>query len=267
MPQVNGTIDFQGVKICYTKAGSGPPVVLIHGWSFNYEGWQPLIDALAPTHTVIAYDWFGMGCSEGGDRSYPFQRVVDLLDFIIRELCDGKKPIIIGHSVGSCTTLQYSVEWSDRIVASMCVDCALPLLRQVLFSALFTVWAGLFGIKSIEGFVAFLFFSRKWRKNYPDLLDKWKRQWETNRYRQLVSGTWMWSLRPNLKRQLDRIKVPLSVVNGSLDLASPLWAAKRLHKLIPGSQLAVVEGAGHISYVEQPQTFNEIVLKFLAGLP
>jgi pimeloyl-ACP methyl ester carboxylesterase len=263
MAQTTGTIDFRGTKICYTKAGSGPPVVLVHGWSFNYQGWQPQIDLLARTHTVIAYDWMGMGCSGGGERWYKFQLHLDLLDHVIKELCGGEKPIVIGHSVGSTVTLAYAVQSSNRIVAAACADGALPVFRTTLFAAFFNLWMVVFrNLKTIEWLITRLFFSRAWRKSDPAGLNKWRQEWETNNARRLWIAQWIWTLRPNPRSQLGRISVPMLFINGSVDVATPLWAMKKLHKLVPGSELAVM-ATGHMVYVEQPEIFNTIIEPFV----
>lgn len=264
--QTYGTLDYEGVKICYTKAGSGPPLILIHGWSFDYTGWQPQIDALSRTHTVIAYDWFGMGCSEGGERRYQFQKMVDLLDFVIRKLCGGQKPVIVGHSAGSMTTLAYAVQFSDRITAAACADGALPLFTTVLFALVFEIWALLLGLVSSAFFVKFFFFSKAWRTANPEGLAAWRKQFASNSRRALIVSNWMWVLRPNPRRELGCIRVPMLIINGSKDLACPKAASAQLHRLVPGSELQIIEGSGHMVYVEQPDTFTAIVERWLRGL-
>jgi 3-oxoadipate enol-lactonase len=266
MTQTEGTLDYNGVKICYTKAGEGPPLILIHGWSFNYRGWQPQIDFFSKSYTVIAYDWFGMGCSGGGERPYRFQAVVDLLGFVIERLCDGQKPIVVGHSVGSTTTLAYAVQASDRMAAAVCSDGSLPQLRTDLFALVFTAWARLLGLFSVAAFVKLVFFSTKWRDANPDALAAWRRQFASNLLRPLINGTWMWTLRPNPRRQLGRITVPMLIINGSKDVSCSPGAAARLHRLIAGSQFEIIEGAGHMVYVEQPDTFTAIVDRWLQSL-
>lgn len=62
---------------------------------------------------------------------------------------------------------------------------------------------------------------------------------------------------------LEQIKVPVHVVVGAEDTLTPPKVARAIAKRIPGAQLTVIEGAGHLSNIEQPARFNEAVLSFL----
>jgi len=59
--------------------------------------------------------------------------------------------------------------------------------------------------------------------------------------------------------------VPTLVIHGSEDARCPLAVGYGLHDTIPGSQIAVLEGVGHISNLEAPEAFNDAVLKFLGA--
>jgi pimeloyl-ACP methyl ester carboxylesterase len=57
--------------------------------------------------------------------------------------------------------------------------------------------------------------------------------------------------------------MPVLVIWGASDTVTPLWQGKQLHALIPNSQLSVIEGVGHIPYIENAEAFNNALLKFL----
>jgi pimeloyl-ACP methyl ester carboxylesterase len=63
----------------------------------------------------------------------------------------------------------------------------------------------------------------------------------------------------------SKVTVPTLVVVGADDRLTPSAMAKSIADAIPGAQLAVIPAAGHLSNIEQPKVFNEIVLGFLAA--
>jgi pimeloyl-ACP methyl ester carboxylesterase len=69
----------------------------------------------------------------------------------------------------------------------------------------------------------------------------------------------------DLRDVLPRIAVPTLVIHGGEDQRSPLAVSEALHAGIPGSRLAVVDGAGHMTNLEAPQVFNRLVRDFLRG--
>ncbi len=66
---------------------------------------------------------------------------------------------------------------------------------------------------------------------------------------------------------LPRIKVPTLLIWGDSDARSPLTVARQFEDAIPGAELVVIPGAGHVSNLEQPGPFNEAVRKFCRHHP
>jgi pimeloyl-ACP methyl ester carboxylesterase len=73
--------------------------------------------------------------------------------------------------------------------------------------------------------------------------------------------------RPDSAATLPTITVPTLVVVGDEDALTPVAEARAMHAAIPGSRLAVIPGAGHVSNVERPAEFNRILRDFLAAVP
>jgi 3-oxoadipate enol-lactonase len=66
--------------------------------------------------------------------------------------------------------------------------------------------------------------------------------------------------------QLEKVKVPTHVVVGADDTLTPPAVSRDMAARIPGAKLTIIEQAGHLSNIEQPQRFNAAVLGFLRGL-
>jgi pimeloyl-ACP methyl ester carboxylesterase len=65
---------------------------------------------------------------------------------------------------------------------------------------------------------------------------------------------------------LPNIKVPTLLIWGDADTRSPITVAYQFHEAIPGSKLAIIPGAGHVSNMEQPELFNAEVRSFCFGI-
>jgi pimeloyl-ACP methyl ester carboxylesterase len=73
--------------------------------------------------------------------------------------------------------------------------------------------------------------------------------------------------RPDYAASLARATVPVLIVVGGEDEYTPVGQARRTHALVPGSTLAVIDGAGHLPNLERPDAFDEALLAFLRTLP
>ncbi|HYO40746.1 MAG TPA: alpha/beta hydrolase, partial [Nocardioidaceae bacterium] len=73
------------------------------------------------------------------------------------------------------------------------------------------------------------------------------------------------SAEADLRPVLGLVSVPTLVLCGDRDTRAPLPVAEALHAAIPGSQLVVLDGVGHVSAVEAPERFNAAIRRFLGG--
>ena len=72
--------------------------------------------------------------------------------------------------------------------------------------------------------------------------------------------------RPDSTPLLPTIRIPVQIIVGDQDALTPRPLSEQMHKGIPGSALAVIPGAGHMSNMEQPAAFNDALGRFLDKL-
>lgn len=105
------TID--GLRIHYAEAGSGDPLILLHGWPQHWWEWRHLIGPLAQRYRVICPDVRGLGWSEGSGSGYGFERlardVVDLMDAL-----DIPRARLVGRDWGLVTGYRACLNWPER---------------------------------------------------------------------------------------------------------------------------------------------------------
>ncbi len=270
MNVVRRTIAVDGLTTGYLEAGSGDPVVLLHGGEFGAGaelGWERNIVALAEHYRVLAPDMLGFGESA---------KVIDFNDgrgLRIRHISRFCEVLgigsahFVGNSMGAINLLVDTT--SDRPVLpvrSLVAICGGgDIQRNEHTDALYDYDATPEAMRRI---VTALFSD----PSYPADEAYVRRRYDSS----IAPGAWE-SLaaarfrRPGLEapstpssqRAYARITVPALVVEGARDkLLRPGWAAE-IAAQIPDGRSAVVDGAGHCPQIEQPEALNRVVLNFL----
>ncbi len=104
----------QGV-VHYEVHGSGPPVILIHGWTQAWNTWRSTIETFAGQYRMYAPDLWGFGESDKERRaSFLVEDFVELIPQFMDRLGIGKVPIM-GHSMGGTTALGVALKYPDRV--------------------------------------------------------------------------------------------------------------------------------------------------------
>ncbi len=267
------TLMVDGLTTAYLEAGTGEPVVLLHGGEFGASAeiaWENTIDALAQHYRVLAPDMLGFGESA---------KVVDFVDgrgMRIRHVarfCDVlgvASAHFVGNSMGAINLLVDATSDEPVLpVRSLVAICGGgDVQRNEHVGALYDYDATFEAMRAI---VAALFADAA----YPADDAYVQRRYESS----IAPGAWE-SLaaarfrRPGLEapptpssvRAYERIRVPVLVIEGGADkLLRSGWAAQ-IAGQIAGATSAVVPGAGHCPQIEAPAAVNELLLNFLKGV-
>jgi pimeloyl-ACP methyl ester carboxylesterase len=253
MPKLNR----DGVNIHYEIHGSGPPLLLTHGYSSTSAMWQGQIAALAKRHTLILWDMRGHGQSDYPDDAAAYSEALTVGDMAaLLDKTGAGSAIVGGLSLGGYMSLAFYRTHPQRVRALLIIDTG-P------------------GFKKDEARDA-------WNKRAHETGDRFEREGldilkSASRERSSVvhrdasglarAARGMLTQRDaGVIETLPHIKVPSLVVVGADDTpflaASDYMAAK-----IPGARKVVIPAAGHAANIDQPQAFIEAVLPFLDSLP
>ena len=115
-----------GVRINYKVGGSGPVVVLLHGYTQTSHMWIPLFPLLAKTHTVIAPDLRGMGGSERTAGGYDKKTMATDVRKLLRHLGHDKPVVIVGHDIGLMVAYAYAAQFPVDVSKVVLMDAFLP---------------------------------------------------------------------------------------------------------------------------------------------
>ena len=124
-PIAVSTATADGVSVQYLTAGSGPAIVLLHGYAETSRMWRPLIPRLAATHTVIAPDLPGIGRSaipaDGLDMTHAAARMHALVKGL-----GVNKAAVVGHDIGLMVAYAYAAQFPDDVDRLVLMDAFLP---------------------------------------------------------------------------------------------------------------------------------------------
>lgn len=143
-----GEITTPAGTFAYTMAGTGEPVLLIHGLGGTRRTWRHLIDSLAATHTVIAPDLPGHGDSGAPAGDYSLGAHASTLRDLLVAL-GHSKATIAGHSLGGGIALQFAYQFPERVDRLMLISSGglgtelTPMLRAATLPGAATLVAGL----------------------------------------------------------------------------------------------------------------------------
>src|ERR1700716_777957 len=253
MPKINR----DGVDIYYEIHGSGPPLLLTHGYSSTSEMWHGQIEALSKHHKLVLWDMRGHGRSDYPDDPFAYSEALTVADMAaLLDQAGANNAIVGGLSLGGYMSLAFYRAHPDRVRALLIIDTG-P------------------GFKKDDAREA-------WNKRAHETGDRFEREGlgvlkSASRERSGVSHRDASGLARAARgmliqrdarviEQLPDIRVPALVVVGADDTpflaASDYMAAK-----IPGAKKVVIPAAGHAVNIDQPQAFIEAVLPFLDSLP
>src|SRR5436305_1121140 len=118
MPELEGVehrfLDVRGARLHVAELGSGPPVVLLHGWPQHWWCWRAVMPLLAERHRVLAPDLRGFGWSEATPRGYRKDELAADLVGILDAL-GIEQAALVGHDWGGVVGFLACLEHPERI--------------------------------------------------------------------------------------------------------------------------------------------------------
>ena len=250
-------MDRDGVKIHYEVHGSGPALLLTHGYSSTSAMWKGQIEALSRHHKLVLWDMRGHGKSDYPDDPATYSEALTVADMAaLLDAVGAETAIVGGLSLGGYMSLAFHRAHPDRVRALLIIDTG-P------------------GFKKDEAREA-------WNKRALETGDRFDREGlavlrSGSRERSTVSHRDASGLARAARGMLTQrgarvieslpgIRVPSLVMVGADDTPF-LAAADYMAAKIPGATKVVIPAAGHAVNIDQPQAFIDAVLPFLDSLP
>ena len=264
-------LEVDGLMLNVERAGAGPPVVLLHGFTGAATTWRALSTLLATRFEVIAFDIVGHGGSDSPrpvDR-YRMARCVDDLVAALRAL-GHEQASWLGYSMGARTALQLAVHHPEAVDA-LVFEGVTPGLadpeERAARVASDEALADRIERDGLERFVDFWQSIPLWDTQVglpAGVVSALRRQRMSNTGVGLANslrGMGTGAQEP-LHGRLDEVEVPVLLLTGALDQKFS-GIAEEMATRLPRAERCTVAGAGHAVHLEDPRAFESASAEFL----
>jgi pimeloyl-ACP methyl ester carboxylesterase len=269
------------IDVAYKTFGKGEPILLVGGLGGDMNAWDPsTLKVLSSNHTVIAFDYRGVGNTTTGSKPFSIQQFANdtagLLDALKIRKAD-----VLGYSMGSFVAQQLTVtnpEMVNRLILvaascggkegipqspqlqKMAIDVANKFLnnisvsqeemKPVISASLGSGWIRL-NPDSLE--------------TIPEAKDLFASITPNNNLKQIKAvQSWFATNWSGICSQLTKISIPTLVIIGTDDVVVPTPNSLVIAGKIPGAWLVQIQGAGHALMSQYPDEFNKVVQTFLS---
>jgi len=270
--------DVNGMKICYEERGKGFPVLLVHGFTGNKEGWIGQWVPLSQHYRVIRFDNRNGGCSDRPN----IPNTLDMLAEDINGLMDYlniEKAHIIGWSMGGIIVQKFAINYPERIEKLVLINTVMGAPNKQAVEILVNNSLDELEFRSKSKVEAF------WKSARLGYYFKFRKEMEANPHKKFYG---LWSVQdliedqnknpvppqdiknqsnalypPNSYDDLKNIKINTLLIAASHDRLTTKNALIELDKIIPNSRLVVIEKAGHNSPISRAPEVNKEIIDFL----
>jgi 3-oxoadipate enol-lactonase len=243
--------DGTAIRYAITGNGSGPRIALVHSLAMDRHFWNPVVDRMKASATLLAYDCRGHGGSDKPAGPY----TIDLFADDLRDLLGHvgwTSAIVAGASMGGSVALGFATKYPGQVSGLGLFDT--------------TAWYGpdapknwneraakaeLDGLAGLVGFQKTRWFGDAFREQHPDIVEASVATFLRNEvaaYAETCRMLGNFDLRSGLKK----ITVPPAIAVGEEDYATPPAMAADLHAGISNSTLTIIEGGRHLTPLEKP---------------
>jgi len=256
------------IRLYYVQMGQGIPLLMVHGYPLDHSLWRAQMDGLSDIAQIIAPDLRGFGQSEASDGICTMVAYADDLAALLDALKIGRA-VVCGLSMGGYIALAFWNKYASRVRGLILVDTRAgadaPVVRQGRLDMVELVRQH--GSKPAAEAMLPRVLAESTRQTRPDLVELARTMMLRQSPAGIIGAQLGMAERPDSTPMLSTINVPTLAVFGDQDVITPAETEGRnLAVAIPDAKLVIIPNAGHLSNLEQPETFNVTVRKFLSTL-
>lgn len=264
----NLTISINNFHLSYDDVGeASTPIICLHGYPFDKTMWNEQLEFLKSSNRIIACDIRGFGKSTDEESHLSIDLFSeDLIAFMDKLNID--KAIICGLSMGGFIALNAQKRFPNRFEAlilcdTQCIADSVEV-KEKRYKTIEDI--GVNGVTNFnEGFIKSVFHKDS-LSNKKELVEKLHVVVFGNSENIIKKGLIALAERSETCSTLNEITLPTLIICGREDEVTPLTQSKFMHLTIKESIICVIENAGHVSNLEQPDEFNNYLMKFLTDL-
>ncbi|SCE97569.1 Pimeloyl-ACP methyl ester carboxylesterase [Micromonospora viridifaciens] len=249
-------------SLYFTERGSGRPLLLVHGLMVTGEMFEPVIEHLATRYRVIVPDLRGHGRSRGLPPPYAAAQLASDLSRLLDHL-GIDSTAVLGYSQGGAIAQQLVLDFPnrcDRLVLACAFAFNMATCREKVEGHLLPLVLQVLGMRLSAKLVV---------SQAAPQLGKERADWlaaiMADQDRTLMVSAWKQTMAFDSRRRLAEIACPTLIIAASNDQAVPIHHAKMLHDGIAGSQLVIIDDAGHALIWTHSDEFERVTDDFLGA--
>lgn len=258
-------IEVNGRTVSYIDEGKGAsPIMFVHGFPFDKSSWQYQIEALKTVTRVVAYDLRGFGRLSSGEASFSMDLFADDL-IALMDALNIEKCIVCGLSMGGYIVFNALQRYPDRFDAAIlcntqCIEDS-EEARQKRYKSIEDIRNG-----GKEAFAdAFLkkIFTEESLSLKHGIVQETKEVIMATSDLSLIGTLEALAQRKNTCGILKDITVPVLLLCGNEDQTIAKEQSIAIEHELTVSSIHIIEGAGHMAQLEQPELFNRYIGEFV----
>lgn len=245
------------------QAGDGPPLFLLHSLLSDRASFDAIVPALAKSFRVIVPELPGFGASHAAHGGLP--AIADRMAAAVRDGAGGAAPIVLGNGYGGFVALQMAIRHPGIAAKLILADSGAAFSepgRQAFRNM--AAAASAKGLAAITDIAMRRLFAPDFQAGHPELManrrDAFLRT-DPEIFRAACDALAMLDLRP----ELGKVQIPVLVLVGEQDEATPPPMSRELAALLPDARLAILPGCAHVPQLQAPELFLKAIEGFLAA--
>ncbi|MFY9609092.1 MAG: alpha/beta fold hydrolase [Blastocatellia bacterium] len=260
-------VEVNGINIDCRDEGEGLPVILIHAFPLNQTMWDDQMAALRKVCRAITLDLRGFGRSGFADSPHSIEQMASDVRGLMKAL-GIDRAVLVGLSMGGYISFAFYRNYPECVRALVLADTratsdtAEARDRRIKSAEK----AEREGSAAIADDVVPMLLGRSTLSTRSDLIERTRELIEANSPVGIAAAQRAMASRRDSTDLLAAMNIPVLVIVGSEDSLTPPAEAEMMNRAIRGSRLRVIEGAGHLSNLEQPRQFDAAVSEFIQSL-
>jgi 3-oxoadipate enol-lactonase len=242
-------------------SGDGTPLVLFHSLLSDRASFDAIAPVLARSHRVIVPELPGFGSSQS--VSGGLAAVADRMAEAVSDAAGSQQPIVLGNGYGGFVALQMAIRHPDLAKKLILADCGAAFSeegRQAFRNMAAASKAK--GLAAITDVAMRRLFAQEFQAANPDIMRD-RREAFLKTDPEVLQAACAQLVELDLRPELSKVKMPVLVLVGEHDEATPPPMSHELAALLPDARLKILTGCAHVPQLQAPQAFLDAIADFL----
>ncbi|HET7888181.1 MAG TPA: alpha/beta fold hydrolase [Bradyrhizobium sp.] len=242
-------------------SGEGPALFLFHSLLSDRASFASIEPELARSHRVVVPELPGFGGSQAAGGS--LAEVADRMAEVVRDAAGGTDVTVLGNGYGGFVALQMAIRHPDIASQLILADCGAAFSeegRQAFRNMAAAAKAK--GLAAITDVAMRRLFAPDFQAGHPDLMRD-RREAFLKTDPEVLQAACAQLAELDLRPELPKVKIPVLVLVGEHDEATPPPMSHELAALLPDARLKILTGCAHVPQLQAPKMFLDAIADFL----